>query len=244
MGCPTNNSFPCFSSSVSVAIPSPEQVPRAVKEGDTLSEHFIRTLPLQEEIFNPLCPAPSPPGPRWAGLGKQFWGATVGPGAVNRAGRGRNTRPRCPRAQPGSAPRSVGTPLPGSSAPEGSGCGSIAVKQPSPAEHSCHPSDPFAVQAVRWRGPQLFISTSVPKRHQSIFNPCVGAAQTPAGVGPFLGQELPSHTGRQGQEAPVLGSPDCSRVLGVPRSMGSGQRCVPLGFSRSHHQQTLLGEGV
>lgn len=67
MRCPANNSFPLFAPSVSVAIPSPEQVLPGVKEGDTLFEHFIRTVPLQEEIVNSLCPAPFPSGPCWAG---------------------------------------------------------------------------------------------------------------------------------------------------------------------------------
>lgn len=76
MGCPSNNSFPRFFPAVSVAIPSPGQVPWGVKAGDTLFEHFIRTLPLQEEIFNPLCPAPSLLGPCWAG--KAFLGCHGG----------------------------------------------------------------------------------------------------------------------------------------------------------------------
>lgn len=104
MGCPTNTSFPSFAPSVSVAkIFQAQSKCLVAKEENTLFEHFIQTLPLQEEIVNPSCPTPSP---CWghAGLGKHFWGATVGPVAVSGVRRGQDTQARCPQAEPGSAP--------------------------------------------------------------------------------------------------------------------------------------------
>lgn len=133
--------------------------------------------------------------------------------------------------------QAAGTPLLGSSALGRLPClRALLEKSAQPGWLSTHPAHVtpltplqfrHGLQPLCWRGPQRFMSTKTPKKGP---NPLVlSAAQTPMGVGPFPGQESPSRTGTQGQEAPASGSTGCSGVLGVPRSTGSGQRSVVLG---------------
>lgn len=153
---PANNSFPCFSHLYLFPFQDQSKC-LGVQWRETLYLSTLFKFCSFWRIYLTLY-APLPPHQGHAGLGIIFWGVTMGPGCVSRTGRGCDTQPLCPRAEPGSAARCgsplvCGMPLPGSLALQGSGSGSIAGKQPRPAEHLCHLPDPFAVPAVHWRGP-------------------------------------------------------------------------------------------